>query len=302
MAYILANDGIDPSAQQILEDQGHIVETTHYESNELIKKIKEIDCIIVRSRTKMRKPLIDEARKTGKLKLIIRAGVGIDNIDHVYAKSAGILVENTPHASSNAVAELAIGHMFSIARHIYHANVSMREGRWLKKQYKGIELVGKRLGLVGFGNIAQAVAKKAIGLGMIVSYYSLHGPKKIMPECQYKTKENLLKTSDFISLHIPYDKEEGPFLGEKEFKVMKENMFLIQTARGGVVDEKALLCALDQGIVTRAALDVYEDEPTKDERIYKHRKISLTPHIGASTYEAQKRIGFEIVDVMNKYF
>ncbi len=297
---ILANDGIDPSAKNVLEEMGHTVDVSHYEGDELEEKIKNIDCLIVRSATKIRKPLINAALETGHLKLIIRAGVGIDNIDHAYAIEKGINVFNTPHASSNAVAELTIGHMLSMARYIYHANVTMRQGQWLKKDYTGIELSGKKLGLIGFGKIAQLVAKKALALGMHVSYYSLRGAKDKLPECAYHTKEHILKHSDFISLHIPHQKGEKPFIGEAEFALMKKNTYLINTARGGVIDEDALLDALDQGIVAVAALDVYQDEPTKNDRIYRHDRISLTPHIGASTYEAQQRIGLEIIDTIKK--
>lgn len=301
MSYILANDGIDQNAKVILEQQGHVVDIKHYEGKDLEEMIMRVECIIVRSQTNIRKALIDIATTTGVLKLIIRAGVGIDNIDHVYAKSKGISVMNTPNASTNAVAELTIGHMLSMARYIYQANISMRQGKWLKKEYKGIELSGKQLGLIGFGRIAQSVAKKAIGLGMVVSYYDLFGQSEHMPECTYKTKEALLKESDIISLHIPFNKDEGAFLGASEFKMIKKGAYLINAARGGVVDETALLDALDQGIIEKAALDVYEEEPIKNERIYTHPKISLTPHIGASTHEAQRRIGFEIIDVIKKY-
>ena len=248
--------------------------------------------------TKIRVPLIDKALQTGQLKLIIRAGVGIDNIDHAYAKEKGILVRNTPNSSSDAVAELAIGHMFSLARHIYISNVTMREGKWNKKDYKGIELNGKTLGLVGFGRIARSVAKKAMSLGMKVIYNDIAGKSHFLPECTYVSKDELLTQSDFISLHIPFNKEVGPYLGTTEFNKMKKGMYIIHTARGGVINEDALLSALDSGIVKRAALDVYEQEPTRNEKIYTHEGISLTPHIGASTIEAQARIGQETIEVI----
>lgn len=300
MFKILANDGMDKSAALQLEELGYEVDLNHYENEELIAKIKEVDCIIVRSATKVRVPLIDEAMKTKKLKLIVRAGVGIDNIDHAYAKEQGIIVRNTPNSSSDAVAELAIGHMFGIARHIYISNVTMREGKWNKKQYKGIELAGKTLGLVGFGRIARSVAKKAMALGMSVIYNDIAGESTLLPECKYVTKDELLMQSDFISLHIPFIKEVGPYLTDEDFDKMKKGMFIVHTARGGVIDEEALLKALDSGIVSRAALDVFEDEPTKNERIYTHENISLTPHIGASTIEAQSRIGLETIEVIKE--
>jgi len=298
MYKILANDGIDKNAELKLISLGYEIDTSHYDGKDLENKIKEIDCIIIRSATKIRKPLIDEALKTNKLKLIIRAGVGIDNIDHVYSEEQGILVRNTPNASSDAVAELAIGHMFALARHIYISNVTMRKGQWNKKVYSGIELSGKTLGLVGFGRIAQSVAKKAIGLGMKIIYTDLNGINDAFNNCKFVSTEQLLKESDFISLHIPFNKETGPYLGETEFNIMKDGMYIIQASRGGVVDESELLKALDSGKVKRAALDVFEEEPTKNERIYTHPAISLTPHIGASTIEAQARIGLETIEVI----
>lgn len=300
MYKILANDGIDASAAKTLEELGYSVDTNHYDGEALEKQIQEVDCIIIRSATKIRKPLIDVALKTKKLKVIIRAGVGIDNIDHAYAKTQGINVRNTPNSSSDAVAELAIGHMFALARHIYISNVTMRQGKWNKKQYKGIELNGKTLGLIGFGRIAQSVAKKAMALGMHVIYSDLQGENTNVPECKFVEKETLLQTADFISLHIPFVASMGATLGEAEFNMMKKGMYIIHTARGGCIDETALLKALDSGIVTRAALDVFEDEPTKNERIYTHDSISLTPHIGASTSEAQARIGLETIEVIKE--
>lgn len=298
MIKILANDGIDKSAEQKLVELGYSVDTNHYQGEELEKMIQEVDCIIIRSATKIRVPLIDKALETKKLKLIIRAGVGIDNIDHAYAKEQGIMVRNTPNSSSDAVAELAIGHMFALARHIYIANVTMRNGEWNKKQYKGFELAGKTLGLVGFGRISRSVAKKAIALGMTVIYDDIMGKSELMPECEFVGKERLLKEADIISLHIPFIKEVGPYMSTKEFEEMKKGMVIINTARGGVVDEDALLKALDSGQVKMAALDVYEEEPTKNELIYTHPMISLTPHIGASTIEAQSRIGQETIEVI----
>jgi len=298
MYKILANDGIDASAATKLEELGYSVDTNHYQGDALDEMIQKVDCIIIRSATKIREVLIDKALETKQLKLIIRAGVGIDNIDHVYATQKGITVRNTPNSSSDAVAELAIGHMFSLARHIYISNVTMREGKWNKKDYKGIELNGKTLGLIGFGRIARSVAKKAMALGMSVIYNDIAGDSEFLPECQFVSKDDLLVSSDFISLHIPFNKEAGPCLGSEEFNKMKKGMYIIHTARGGVVDETELLKALDNGIVKRAALDVFEEEPVRNEKIYTHDKISLTPHIGASTEEAQARIGLETIQVV----
>jgi len=300
MYKILANDGIDKSAKLALEELGYIVDTNHYDGVELDDMIKKVDCIVIRSATKIRKPLIDEAISGGQLKLIIRAGVGIDNIDHVYAKEQGLIVRNTPNSSSDAVAELAIGHMFSLARHIYIANVTMRQGKWNKKQYAGIELNGKTLGLVGFGRIAQSVAKKAMALGMKVIYFDIANQENILENCKLVSKEELLTQSDFISLHIPFIKDLGPFLTKKDFDMMKDGMYIVNTARGGTIDEAALIEALDNGKVMAAAVDVFEEEPTKNETLFTHNKVSMTPHIGAATAEAQARIGLETIEVIKE--
>jgi len=297
---VLANDGMAKAAAQKLEELGYTVDLNHYEGEELMQQIQEVDCIIIRSATKIRKPLIDQALKTKKLKLIVRAGVGIDNIDHQYAQEHGIIVRNTPNSSSDAVAELALGHMFTLARHIHKANVSMRNGEWNKKAYKGIELNGKTLGLIGFGRIAQSLAKKAQALGMNIIYNDLNGPTDVLENCDFVTKEDLMKQSDFVSLHIPFVKELGSVINKQEFALMKPTAYLINAARGGVVNETDLVEALNEGKLAGAALDVFECEPVKDERIYQHPMISLTPHIGASTSEAQERIGQETVDVIIK--
>ncbi len=299
MLKILANDGMDKDAVKKLEELGHKVDTEHYDDEDLVKKLKEVDIVVIRSKTKIRKDLIDKV-KGGTLKLIIRAGVGIDNIDHVYAKEQGIEVRNTPNSSSDSVAELTLAHMFTLARHLQKANVTMRNGEWNKKAYSGTEINGKNLGLIGFGRISRSLAKKAKALGMTVSYFDILGEDKNEKDFTYMSIENILKTSDYVSLHVPFIKENGAVISDKEFEMMKETAYLINCARGGVVDEKALIKALDDGKIAGAALDVFENEPLKDEAIYKHEKISLTPHIGAATAEAQKRIGLETIEVINE--
>lgn len=302
MSKILANDGMDKNASKRLLELGHEVILEHYEPELLKEKIKEIDVIIIRSATKIRKELIDEALKTGKLKLIIRAGVGLDNIDVKYAMENGITVRNTPKASSRSVAELAIGHMFNLARYMYISNVTMREGQWNKKQYKGTELFGKTLGLIGFGRIAIETATIAKAIGMNVIYTNRSGEKEGYKEFKYVSKEELIRLSDYISLHIPYDKTLGAVIDKNEFNHMKDGVYIVNCARGGVVNESALLEALDSGKVTAAAIDVFAEEPTKNEELYKHPRVSLTPHIGASTKEAQTRIGEEIVAIVRETF
>ncbi len=301
MLKILANDGMDAGAVKALEASGHSVITEHFDGEELEKKLKEVDVVVIRSKTKIRKDLIDRVLG-GNLKLIVRAGVGIDNIDHAYAKEKGIEVKNTPNSSSDSVAELVLAHMFTMARHLHKSNVTVRNGEWNKKEYKGIELNGKTLGLIGFGRISRSLAKKADALGMTVNYYDVIGEDKNCKDFEYVEFDQLLKTSDFISLHIPFIKEDGATISTKEFAQMKDGVYLVNCARGGVVDEAALLSALDSGKVAAASLDVFEEEPVRNEAIYTHEKISLTPHIGASTEEAQKRIGIETIGVIENFF
>jgi len=293
---------MEKSAVEKLKNSGYEVVEQFYEPEQLKEQIKNFDAVVVRSATKVRQPIIDAALETGRLKLIIRGGVGVDNIDVDYAKLNGIAVANTPNASSASVAELAIGHMFCLARHIYISNHTMRQGKWNKKQYEGIELSGKTLGLVGFGRIAREVAKRAFALGMKVVYTNTSGAKEGFNDYKYMKLDELLAVSDFISIHIPCSQDQQPVIGEAQFAKMKDGVYLVNTARGGVVSEEALLKALDSGKVVAAALDVFEEEPTKNERIYTHERISLTPHIGASTNEAQERIGGEIIQIIQNFF
>lgn len=302
MIRILAADGMAKSAVEKLRNKGFEVVEQFYEPEELKEQVKNFDILVVRSATKVRKPIIDGALETKRLKLIIRGGVGVDNIDVDYAKMNGIEVRNTPNASSASVAELAIGHMFTIARYIHISNVTMRKGEWNKKKYKGIELSGKTLGLIGFGRIAKEVAIRAKALGMNVVYTNTSGPKEGYDDYKWMTLDDLLSVSDFISLHIPATKDKTPVIGEAQFNKMKDGAYLVNLARGGVVDEEALLNALDSGKVAAAAIDVFSEEPTKNEKLYTHERVSVTPHIGASTKEAQERIGEEIVDIITKHF
>jgi D-3-phosphoglycerate dehydrogenase len=204
-------------------------------------------------------------------------------------------------ASSASVAELTIGHMFAMARFIHISNATMRQGKWNKKQYEGIELAGKTLGLIGFGRIAKEVAKRAEALGMKIIYTDILGKAEGYDHYKFVTFDELLGAADFISLHIPASKD-GAVISGPQFDKMKNNAYIVNCARGGVIDEEALLNALDSGKIAGAALDVFAEEPTKNEKLYTHEKISLTPHIGASTVEAQERIGEEIVDIITKFF
>ena len=293
MIRILATDGMESSAAEKLREMGCEVNLEFFQPEALAEQVREADVLVVRSATKVRVPVLDAAAASGRLRLIIRGGVGIDNIDAEYARSKGIEVRNTPNASSASVAELTIAHLFSMVRFIQPAGQTMREGRWEKKQYEGIELAGKTLGLIGLGRIGKLVAEKASALGMRVVYTNRTGPKPENDGFFFMPMDQLLAESDFISLHLP--KCEGPILSRREFEMMKEGVYLVNTARGGHIPEADLLEALDSGKLAWAALDVFSEEPPKNKEIFSHPKISLTPHIGASTKEAQKRIGDEIV-------
>lgn len=299
---ILASDGIEKNAAATLATQGHEVVQQFYEPEELAEQVKNFDVLVVRSATKVRKPIIDAAAEAGRLKLIIRGGVGIDNIDHVYAEEKGIKVMNTPKASSDSVAELALAHMFSVARFISIAGHTMREGKWEKKAYKGIELSCKTLGIIGYGRIGQALGLRAQALGMKVVAYDIYKIPALENEnMRYVEMDELLAVSDFISLHTPAI-DGKPLINAETIAKMKDGVVFINTSRGNNVDENALLDALNSGKIYGAGLDVYAEEPAKNVALYSHPRVSCTPHIGASTSEAQKRIGAEIVDIIGKFF
>jgi D-3-phosphoglycerate dehydrogenase len=302
MVRVLVTDGMEQSGIDELRAKGFEVVEKFYQPEELGEALKEFDVLVVRSATKVRKPIIDKASEAGRLKMVIRGGVGVDNIDVAYAMEKGIKVTNTPNASSASVAELTIGHMFAVARFINIANVTMREGKWEKKHYEGIELNGRTLGLIGFGRISREVAKRAYALGMKVIYTDVIGKAEGFEHFEFVSLEDLLGRSDFISLHIPFDKQTGAAIKAEQFAMMKDGAYLVNCARGGVVCEKALLEALNSGKLAGAAVDVFEEEPTKNEELIKHPRVSATPHIGASTVEAQTRIGEEIVSIIVEHF
>lgn len=305
---ILANDGISEAGKQLLSDAGFEIIEIKVAQNQLVDFINKelIDILLVRSTTQVTKEIIE---KCPTLKLIGRAGVGMDNIDVETAENKGIKVINTPKASSYSVAELVFAHLFGGIRFLYDANRNMPlEGdtrfKELKNSYsQGSELKGKTLGIIGFGQIGKAVAEIAIRLGMKVLAYDLKPIKETITlsffdgknlhfEIETISKEEVLSQSDFITLHIPAQKTY--VLDTEEFNLLKEGVGIVNTARGGVLNEKALLEALDTGKVAFAGLDVYEKEPSPSLKILMHPNISHTPHIGASTYEAQERISEEL--------
>ena len=307
---ILANDGMSQSGIDALQKAGLTIITDKIPQADLIPYINEnqIDVILVRSATTVRTDMIDACPS---LKIIGRGGVGMDNIDVEYARSKGLKVINTPGASSHSVAELVFAHFFGMARFLHDSNRNMPlEGDsnfdGLKKNYaKGSELRGKTLGIVGFGRIGKATAKIALGLGMkVITNDKYETPQHIDVEffdgqkLSFDVKrvsiEELLINSDFISLHVPAQKEY--IIGEKEIDLMKKGAFLVNAARGGVVDELAIVNALESGKLKGVALDVYENEPKPEIQLLMNPNLSLTPHIGAATVEAQDRIGVELAD------
>lgn len=302
MYNILITDGIEKEAARKLRELNFNVREQFYDKDVLGEELKDVDVLIVRSATKVTKDIIDKAVEGKKLKLIIRGGVGVDNIDVKYAEDRGIKVMNTPNASSVSVAEFTIGQLFVLARFINTANVTMRDGKWEKKKYKGTEINGKTLGLIGFGRIAKEVAKRAKLLGMNVIYTDIMGEAKGFNEYKFCDMEEVLEKADFLSLHVPFDKNKGAIITDKELNKMKDGAYLVNCARGGLVDEKDLLKALNEGKIAAAAIDVYEQEPTLNMDLINHPRVSPTPHIGGSTAEAQERIGEEIVTIIQDYF
>ena len=301
MIKVLTNDGLKQEAIDNLKLLGIEVTNYHYSKEELKNILKDFDVITIRSATKIDSDILDSLTNKSNLKLIIRAGVGIDNIDVTYSNKLGIEVRNTPNASSDSVAELAIAHMFSVARFLADSNFTMRMGSWNKKEYEGVELAGKTLGIIGMGRIGRSLAKKASAIGMNVVYYTIEGKYDDLTY-KFESLEDLLSTSDFISLHVPYDKKTGYLIGKREFELMKEGVYLINCARGKVVDEEALVEALDNGKVAGAGIDVFEQEPTLNKKLINHKRVSVTPHVGASTKEAQDRIASEVVNIIIDFF
>ncbi|EOU1703641.1 D-2-hydroxyacid dehydrogenase [Clostridium perfringens] len=297
MLRILLNDGLDKKAISNLEMLGCDVDTNHYDIEDLKEKIKEVDCIVIRSATKIRRELIDEAIKGGNLKLIIRGGVGLDNIDVKYAEQNGIKVRNTPNASSSSVAEIILAHMFSLARFLNQSNITMKAGLWKKKEYVGVELEGKTLGIIGMGRIGSELAKKCTALGMKIIYFDLMDIKNIDNNYRKVEFDELLRESDFISINISGTKS---IIGSEELKKVKKGAFIINTSRGKALDEDAIITSLNDGTLGGVGLDVFLEEPSKNLELINHPKVSLTPHIGASTKEAQMKIGEEVINIIKE--
>jgi len=307
---VLANDGISDSGVSLLESKNYEVITENVPQDNLIEYINNnnVSCLLVRSATKVRKDIIDNCKN---LKLIGRGGVGMDNIDVEYAKDKGIHVINTPAASSHSVAELVFSHLFSCVRFLHDSNRNMpldgdTNFKALKKNYaKGSELKGKTLGVIGFGRIGQETAKIALGVGMEVMYcdkyidsvnieLNLAQNNKVSFKLNSSSLEDLLKQSDYVTLHVPA--QDDYVIGQKEIDLMKKGSGLINAARGGVVDELSLIKSLDSGKLAFAGVDTFENEPTPSIKLLMNPRVSITPHIGAATTEAQDRIGIELAN------
>lgn len=304
---ILISDKLQEEGIKIFQDNGFdVVKNFTITNDELKKEIGEYDGIVVRSRTKLTAAVLENAKN---LKVIGRAGVGLDNIDREKAAELNIEVLNTPEAPSVSVAELALGLMFTLARHISNADRTMHCGVWNKSQYLGYTLKGKKLGLIGFGNIAKQLAKKALALEMEVGVYSRFskGPKAVEEAknigCKiYSSIDELLQDAQIVSLHLPTSLQTEKVINETNLKLMKNNSIIINTARGSLIDEKALIKALKNKDIGGAALDVYREEPLKDMELWKcEDNLILTPHIGAQTIETQVHAAIKIAEKMTDF-
>jgi D-3-phosphoglycerate dehydrogenase len=303
---VLICDPTAPDALQMLRDAGIEVDNRpEITAEELLRDAAQYDGMVVRSRTKIPKEVIDAA---SGLKIIVRGGVGLDNIDVKYAESKGVAVRNTPKASSDSVAELTIGYLLALARRIPQASSSMAEGEWKKKMLKGSEIAGKTLGLIGFGNIGQAVGRRAAALGMNVVFWR-RTPTEV-PYAKQVTLDELLTDSDYISLHVPRTAETEKILGAGAFAKAKDGVRVVNCGRGGTLDEDALYDALLSGKVAGAALDVFEDEKINpgNPRLFELKDdkgfnlVIGSPHIGASTAEGQARVGTEVAEILVEFY
>lgn len=310
---VLANDGISNEGKKALETAGFTVITDKVNQEDLIQYVTthHVEIILVRSATTVRKEVIDACPS---IRLVGRGGVGMDNIDVAYAREKGITVINTPAASSQSVAELVMGYLFTGARSLHHSfkNMENDDFNTLKKRYaKGTELRGKTLLIIGFGRIGQALAAYALGAGMKVVATNLveetvaislgelqHIGEVTIPIHATTDMNEYLPIADYISLHVPKQANGEAVIGANEFKLIKQGVAIINASRGGVVDENALLAALDSGKVNFAGLDVFDNEPNPNKALLSHDKIATTPHVGAATLEAQDRIGLELAELI----
>lgn len=296
---ILITDKMAEEAIDMLEKAGHDVVFDEASPEHLLEIIGDYDALLVRSRTKVRNDAIDRAEN---LKVIGRAGIGVDNINVDYAKEKGIKVVNAPAGSTLSVAELAMGHMMALARGICRGTEALKRGEWIKNKLKGTELYGKTAGIIGCGRIGQALAERCQAFGMETIGYDPYLPEDVAREVGIKLMDlgDLLERSDFISMHLALTESTRHLISDKEFDMMKDTAYLVNCARGGVVDEQALLKALEEGKIAGAALDVYETEPPGESPLLKFDNMTFTPHIGANTVDAQIKAGTMVAEQVMK--
>lgn len=311
---VLANDGIDETGKAMLEAAGFEVVIGPLNAEDLAAQLNSFDVITVRSATQVRQALIDNCPN---LKVIGRGGVGMDNIDVTYAREKGLGVYNTPAASSRSVAELVIAHLLSLSRHLHMANRLMPTsgqtdfGKLKKQASEGSEILGKTIGIIGFGRIGQEVAKMTLGMGMkvvatdpfvnsAILRLQIHGAERIEIPIETVDMETVLRQADMITIHIP--KADKPVIGKEELSILKKGVLLVNTARGGVFDEDALIEGLNSGVIGGVGLDVFVGEPSPRADLLSHPKISLSPHIGGSTAEAQENVGKELAGLIIDHF
>lgn len=290
---VLVADGLSPAGIGYLAEHVHVDDLNGISPDELVQRIADYDALIVRSRTKVTPAVFAAARK---LKVVGRAGIGVDNIDLNAARAHGVRVVNSPIATTVTVAELTMGMMLALAREIPRANCAMKEGKWLKKELEGVELYGKVLGIIGYGRIGAAVAKRAQAFEMsIIAYDRARDDARMIADGVKPVElDDLLAQADFITLHVPLNDTSRDILDAQAFLKMKQGVYIIDAARGGVVDETALLAALNSGQVSGAAMDVFNSEPPGQSDLVMHPRVVDTPHIGAQTVEAQARAGYDI--------
>ena len=300
---ILISDKTAPKCAEILRAAGHEVdEEFGISRDELQSIIPNYHGLIVRSATKVTKEIIGIAKN---LKVVGRAGSGVDNIDCNAAEEKNIVVMNTPGGNTNAVAELTVGYMFALSRDLYNTSKSLKEERWDKKKFMGVEVLNKTLGILGYGKIGRSVALKSKCLGMEVLCFDPYVGRDIIDQFSIRLVADIaqvLSVADYISVHVPKKPETLNMISKEQFQLMKKRVFLINCARGGIVDEKALLWALDEGIVAGAALDVFEVEPPENFSLVKHPKVLCTPHLGAATHESQENVAVKIAEQIADMF
>jgi D-3-phosphoglycerate dehydrogenase len=290
---ILISDGLDGRGQSILRAAADVDYRDSTPANDLLQIVSDYDALVIRGQTRVTADVLDAA---SRLKVIGRAGVGVDNIDLEAAKRHNVTVVNAPTSTTVAVAELAFGLLLALAREIPRADVSMKQGQWIKKEFEGVELHGKTLGIIGFGRIGMEVGKRAAAFGMSVIIYDPNVLEHELVESNAEpvSLQDLFAWSDFISLHLPLNVQTRDLLGPMAFSQMKDEVRIISTARGGIIDEEALLNALNSRKVAGAALDVFEKEPPGLTELVAHPRVITTPHIGAQTAEAQSRAAEDI--------